>query len=282
MPYSLPPWLDVTPSYFTSALEAGARTGIAVADQQQRAQQVAEARAERQAQLQQRADEEAERSRQFEQTRLLNVQKVAQDAQQLQQQVAHQTALEKNQQAQESRLLDYQKGVLGVDQARQKLAEKVTATPTVWVPGEVGVEGGAPGHFENVTHTGVRVTVPPAAKVDKDLLPKETALSDGTKIVYNPNTGAFKLLPVKGEEKPITGPQLLAIANALPTRDPNAKSIMTFLSGKATNQISNAAATVTPKPVANATRIRRKSDKSEFLYRGNPADIPRDQYDVLP
>ncbi len=121
MPFALPPWLDVTPQFFTSALEAGARTGLAVADQNQRAQQMAEARAERQAQMQQRAEEQASRDQEFQQTHLLNVQKVAQDAAQLQQQIAHQTALEANQQQQESRLFNYQQGELGVGQERNRI-----------------------------------------------------------------------------------------------------------------------------------------------------------------
>ncbi len=154
---SVPPWLQITPSYFTSALEAGARAGIAVADQQQRAQQIAEQRAERQALLQQRMDEEAERSRQFEQTRLLNVQKVAQDAQQLQQQIAHQHALEVNQQAQESRLLNYDTGRLAVENRNAAAREKAATVQPTWVP---GVGGGAPGHWE--TRGGGVVPLPTA------------------------------------------------------------------------------------------------------------------------
>lgn len=127
---SIPPWLQITPSYFTSALEAGARAGLAVSEQQQRAAAMAEARAERAAQLQQRADEQAERQREFEASRLLDVQRLAQNAQQFQQQVAHQTAQEANQAAQESRLLDYDKGRLAVENRRAALAEKEFASPS--------------------------------------------------------------------------------------------------------------------------------------------------------
>jgi len=123
MAFPLPPWLNIGPSLFTSALEAGARTGLAVADQQQRAQQLAEARAERDAQ-------QAERQREFEASHLLNVQKVAQDAAQLAQQQHHQAALEANQQAQESRLLNYQQGLLGYDQGRLALEKQKLAQGT--------------------------------------------------------------------------------------------------------------------------------------------------------
>ncbi len=129
MPFTLPPWLDVTPQFFTSALEAGARTGLAVADQNQRAQQMAEARAERQAQMQQRAEEQASRDQEFQQTHLLNVQKVAQDAAQLQQQIAHQQAQEGYQKEQESRLLNYDTGRLAVENRRAALAEKQANEP---------------------------------------------------------------------------------------------------------------------------------------------------------
>jgi len=101
----IPPWLNVQPGFFTQAIEAGARAGLGVAELNRRADEFAAAQVERNARAQERAAEEAERSRQFEETRLLNVQKIAQDAAQLQQQTAHQTAQESNQAAQESRLL---------------------------------------------------------------------------------------------------------------------------------------------------------------------------------
>jgi len=117
MAFPLPPWLNVTPAFYTQALEAGARAGIAVTEQQQRAQQMAEARAER-------AALQAERQREFEESRLLNVQRLAQNAAQLQQQVAHQTAQEENQAAQESRLLNFQAGQLGYDAGRLALEKQ--------------------------------------------------------------------------------------------------------------------------------------------------------------
>lgn len=165
MPYPLPPWLDVQPQFFTSALEAGARAGIAVADQQQRAQQIAEARAGRQAQMQQRADEQAQRAQEFEQTRLLNIQKVAQDAQQLQQQIAHQTAQEANQNAQESRLLNFDTGRLAVENKRADLAARQAALPTTWHPAvpAAGDTAAVPGYF---TLPNGRINVPPASATD--------------------------------------------------------------------------------------------------------------------
>jgi flagellar biosynthesis GTPase FlhF len=140
---SIPPWLQINPSYFTAALEAGARTGLAVADQNQRAQQMAEARAARIAEQQARAQQDAERQREFEQSHLLNVQKVAQDAAQLAQQQRHQNALELNQQAQESRLLDYDKGRIAVQGRQVALDEAQAKAPTVWVP----PTGDAPGYL---------------------------------------------------------------------------------------------------------------------------------------
>jgi hypothetical protein len=130
MPFPLPSWLDVTPNFYSAAMEAGARAGLAVSEQQQRAQELAAARAERAAQMEERQAQEAERQREFDTSHLLNVQKVAQDAAQLQQQVAHQTAQEQNQAAQESRLLNYQQGVLGYDQGRLALEKQKLAQGT--------------------------------------------------------------------------------------------------------------------------------------------------------
>jgi len=124
MAFPLPPWLNVTPAFYTQALEAGARAGIAVTEQQQRAQQMAEARAERMAQ-------QAERQRQFEESRLLDVQRLQQQAAEIaqlgdyrKQQVAHQQAQEANQEAQESRLLQYNLGQLALGQRNADIAEK--------------------------------------------------------------------------------------------------------------------------------------------------------------
>lgn len=114
---SIPPWLNVQPQLFTQALEAGARTGLAVSEQQQRAAAMAEARAERQAQ-------QAERQREFEESRLLDVQRLGQQAAQFQQQAAHQTAQEANQAAQESRLLNFQRGQLGYNAGRLGLEQQ--------------------------------------------------------------------------------------------------------------------------------------------------------------
>ena len=164
--FALPPWLQIEPSFFTQALEAGARTGLAVADQNQRAQQMAEQRAQRIAEQQQRAQQEAERQREFEASHLLNVQKVAQDAAQLAQQQRHQNALELNQQAQESRLLNYETGRLAVENRRAATAEKQATVGPTWVP---GVEGSAPGHWETRGGGVVPLPAPPVAS----LPPKE-------------------------------------------------------------------------------------------------------------
>ncbi len=114
---AVPPWLAISPGYFTSALEAGARTGLAIGEQAQRAQALAAAQAERNAQAQERADRAAQQQQQFEETRLLNMQKIAQDEQALQQRQAHEAA-------QESRLYNFEFGKLALDQARANTADK--------------------------------------------------------------------------------------------------------------------------------------------------------------
>ncbi len=129
---SIPPWLQISPQFFTSALEAGARTGLGVAEMHNRAAQLAEASAERQAQ-------QAERAREFEQTRLLNVQKIAQDAAQLQQQTAHQTA-------QESRLMDYQQGLIGLRQQQANRQPQFVEGQAGMFPSHILDERGSP-HF---------------------------------------------------------------------------------------------------------------------------------------
>lgn len=117
---AIPPWLSISPAYFTQALEAGARTGLAVAEQTQRAQALTEARMERQAQMAQRASEQAERQREFEQSRLIDLQRLAQSAAQAQQMSEHQRAQEANQAVQESRLLDFGKARLAQEAADLK------------------------------------------------------------------------------------------------------------------------------------------------------------------
>jgi hypothetical protein len=128
MAFALPPWLNVEPSFFSQALEAGARTGLGLADARLRAETLAAAQAERQSRDQERADQAAERAAEFDATRLLNMQKLAQDAAQLQQQTAHQSALEAAQAAQESRLLNYQTGQLGLGQERNRITDLANAS----------------------------------------------------------------------------------------------------------------------------------------------------------
>ncbi len=133
----IPPWLQIQPSLFTSAMESGASVGLQVAAQSQRAQELAAQRAEKESQDQERQAQEAERQRQFDESHLLNVQKVTQDAAQLQQQVAHQTALEANQRLNESRLLNYDTGRLAVENRRADIAEQgqlPSAMDTTLVP----------------------------------------------------------------------------------------------------------------------------------------------------
>ena len=122
MAFEIPSWISgITPNLFSQALQAGARVGLELTDQSIRAQALAQAQMDRQAAAQERAERAAERQREFEETRLLNVQKIAQDAAQLQQLQKHQTAQEANQALQESRLLNFQTGQLGVDRDRLAL-----------------------------------------------------------------------------------------------------------------------------------------------------------------
>jgi len=78
-----------------------------------------------------------------------------------------------------------------------------------------------------------------AGPEDKNIVPKETTLSDGTPIIYNPNSGHFVL---KKEDKTheLTAPQLLSLSkelvNAGNTNDAN--RIVSFLNTTATNQIA--------------------------------------------
>jgi multidrug efflux pump subunit AcrA (membrane-fusion protein) len=247
----LPPWLaGINPAFYQSALEAGAKTGLAVADQAQRAQQIAEARAEREAQARERQEAAAERQREFDSSHLLNVQKVAQDAAQLQQQIAHQTAQEKNQALQESRLLDYQTGRLGLDRQKADLADRIANKPTVWVP---SVEGGAPGHFElrgggvNVPREADAVTVQNKARVGT-----EGVTESGLHFVWlGPNQ--IRVTDKSGNDKDLTPNQLLSYADKFKySTDPATRatvgSIQTFIGEKAKQQIS-------PKISSNAPTV---------------------------
>jgi hypothetical protein len=186
MAFELPPWISgINPAFYQSALEAGAKTGLAVADQAQRAQQIAEARAEREAQAQERQQAAAERQREFDTSHLLNVQKVAQDAAQLQQQIAHQTALEKNHALQESRLLDYQKGMLGVRQQQANQANK-PVTPSV-----VDLGGGTRGVVMGKTYHPLPESSGPLDTTTKEMLDPTTGQRMGVLSREGPRSQRF-------------------------------------------------------------------------------------------
>ncbi len=203
----IPPWLNVQPNYFTSALEAGAHAGLALGEQAQRAQQLAEARAERQAQAQERADRAAQQQQQFEESQLLNMQKLSQDYAQLQQQTAHQNAMEAAQAAQESRLLNYQtglldydKGRLAVENKRANLANKLAESPIEYNP---AVPGGSPAYFRNPRTGGVSI-VPASVSGPQHKLGENIPVPDpvtgellGSVITTGPTTGHFEA--VKGQ-----------------------------------------------------------------------------------
>jgi|KBSSwiStaDraftv2_1062776.scaffolds.fasta_scaffold00198_16 hypothetical protein len=197
----IPPWLNVQPSFFTSALEAGARTGIALSEQAQRAQQLAEARAERQAQQAQRAQE-------FQDTQLLNMQKLSQDYADLQERNRHQTALEAGQTAQESRLLGYNLGQLGIQQQQADTARQRADTEleklglgSEYVPGE---ESGAPAHFYNQRTGGVTIVPASLSGAQHELgeyIPVNDPVSNeqlGFVTTTGPNTGHFTPLKKEG------------------------------------------------------------------------------------
>lgn len=215
MAFPLPPWLNVTPAFYTQALEAGARAGIAVTEQQQRAQQMAEARAERMAQ-------QAERQRQFEESRLLDLQRLTQQAthqraletQQAaelaqlgdyrQQQARHQQAQEANQAAQESRLLDYQQGMLDVrQQEASQAAQPVTPFLVDLGGGAKGVVMGKSYHPLSAAASGPQHELGEVIPV-KD---KATGADLGFVVATGPNTGRFE----KAEGVSLTVPQQVLV-----------------------------------------------------------------------
>lgn len=91
-----------------------------------------------------------------------------------------------------------------------------------------------------VTDKGTTTTIKSTSS-SATTMPKEATLSDGSKIVVNPKTGAFKFMAKDGKEKEFTKPQLLAIAKHLKDVDPedvNAKKIDDFLASGAVEQIT--------------------------------------------
>ncbi len=248
----VPPWLQVTPQFFTSAMESGANVGLQVAAQSQRAQELAAARAERESQDQERQAQEAERQREFDTSHLLNVQKVAQDAAQLQQQIAHQTALEAHQATQESRLLDYDRSRIGVEKQRADLADQQAAAPELWVPADE-TPGGAPGHW---SLPGGKVSTPPASVMDPTALESRKrvgssfTLPNGMEATWvGPNQ--IRLTPKSGEAKDLTPAQLLQFANQSmyspnPTNRATAVAIQSALGQKAAEQLARPATVLAP------------------------------------
>lgn len=115
-----------------------------------------------------------------------------------------------------------------------------------------------------VTDKGVTKTYKPAPIAGQAVMPKEAVLSDGSKIVVNPKTGAFKFIAKDKKEKEFTGPQLLAISKHLKSvddDDENAKKIDEFLALHAVEQI-------TPKTNAPA---KGSTTKSGLKYSVEPA-----------
>ena len=199
---SLPPWIaGITPNLFSQALQAGARVGLELTDQSIRAQALAQAQAQRQAEAQERAERAAERQREFEETRLLNVQKIAQDAAQLQQ-------LQKHQAEQESRLLGYDTGRLALEKRKQDFEE----TPTAFTVQDFG-----PGVGKAVVH-GKSLSFPPfSATGTQHKLGEVFTVNDpitkevlGSVIATGPNTGHFQ----KAEGITLTAPQQVQVERA--------------------------------------------------------------------
>ncbi len=190
---SIPPWLQVTPQFFTSALEAGARAGLAVSEQNRRAEEVAAAQAERQAQ-------QAERQREFEQTRLLNVQKIAQDAARLEQTQQHQAA-------QESRLLDYQQGLIGLRQQQANRQPQFVEGQAGMFPSHILDERGSP-HFFPEGSMGAAQTGPELqVAYDPD---KKTRIG----LFSRRGDKSWQFVP-DATDKPITVSNTIAAVNAI-------------------------------------------------------------------
>jgi len=93
-----------------------------------------------------------------------------------------------------------------------------------------------------------------AGPEDRNIVPKETTLSDGTPIIYNPNSGHFVVKKAEKEHE-LTAPQLLSLSkelvNAGNTNDAN--RIVNFLNTTATNQIAPKANT--PKQPSPASPV---------------------------
>lgn len=111
---TIPSWLNIQPSMFTQALESGARLGLAMSEQQQRAQEAALNRAARQSEM---ASQEAmreraaeERRQEFEQSQQFNREKLAQ-----------QSAYEAQK---EARLQQYELVRIGLEKAKEEIASR--------------------------------------------------------------------------------------------------------------------------------------------------------------
>jgi hypothetical protein len=140
------------------------------------------------------------------------------------------------------------------------LAEQTAAQKQENIRVQAEAEAAARGETPEVriTEKGVTKTFKPGTG-KKDIQPKETTLSDGTRIIYNPNTGAFKMTTSEGKEKPMTSGQLLAISKALSEgpggmTNPNVKKIQDLLGEKAARQLEGA-----PKPGKDESGVRKTS-----------------------
>lgn len=114
---TVPPWLQIHPSMFTQALEAGSRVGLGIAEMQQRAQEAALNRSMRERELedaaQQRAAAAAERSKEFDAEQQFNREKLAQTQ-------AYEAA-------REARLGQYDLAKTALEQAKEQTAQRKQA-----------------------------------------------------------------------------------------------------------------------------------------------------------
>jgi hypothetical protein len=155
------------------------------------------------------------------------------------------------------------------------LAEQTAAVKQENIRSQAEAEAKARGEVPEtkITEKGVIKTFKPGTGA-KDIQPKETTLSDGTRIIYNPNTGAFKMTTPKGEEKPMTSGQLLAIAKGLSETtavNPNVKKILDLLGEKAARQVEGAPKTSKESGAAKPAPARTVSElptKKELLVKG--------------
>lgn len=268
---AVPPWLQVTPQFFTSALESGARLGLAVSEAQQRAEEAALNRSSRERELQSseqaRAQAAAERRAEFQQEQDLAREKLGQ------------TSAYESQR--EARLLQFDMAKEAMEKAKQEIASKRQDTTDELAKHRLNIQDKElDARLGLLDLQKAKLETPEEPTFTKDIYGE-----DRFKPIGKVSGPLSQMRQFMQEDQPAEAPP---VAPPEPSLWQRAKSYLSAPSAAGTNPLFPPMSMVPGRetaPVAPAesggVRVRRKSDGATFNYKGNPDDVPEDQFEVI-